>query len=959
VRAADVKDVTPPRETSGAVVRVVLSYVRERGGEEAVRAVLERARLSGEGAHDDSTWISYAARIRLYEATVDVLGEPDAMLQIGAASLRRSPNPAIVLLLRALGSPREVFAQLARALPKFTTTSTLRVLEVEDRRAYVDYRLHDGYEHSRLDCGYAEGLFGIVPTIFGLAPATVDHHRCQADGHPSCRYEIRWAPRPRAPWRRRRARRLALEGEVRALREQLASLQSAASDLVRSEDLESVLQRVADRAASAVLAQGYLLAVEDPYGGPPRVHSTGMSPDDAALLASRLLAGDDLGPNAVVVDVASARRRHGRLAAIDPAGHTGSVIERPLLGAYAGHAAAALDTIIALEGARKGEERANALLRLATSLVRTQRAAEVAQIIAEALPDIVGSSRGGVLLWDDAAGDLYAAAATGLSAGERQVLSGYRISPERSPTLAAIRDDPRPRLVTREAAEPFVRDMLERTGGDRVAVTPMVADGRLLGVVTSGWTGAEDSPEYADLIARLDGVASQAVAALLNAELVARVHHQSLHDALTELPNRELFASRAVLAGHGNVPVGLLFCDLDRFKKVNDTLGHAAGDELLRHVAVRLAGCVRDGDTVARLSGDEFAVLLPDVAGPAEVHHVADRIVEALARPFVVEGHELLVTASVGVAFDGTGTDGAESLLRDADGAMYQAKRRGRNQVARLSAPAAHPSASTLSLEADLDAALRQDALSVAFQPIVELESGEEVGREALVRWQHPTRGLLQPAAFVPLAESAGLVVALDLAVLRRAVRAAGAWHAAGAARSVAVNLSGPTLADPRLLGAVRDLLEETGLPSAALHLEVTENAVGEDVDAVEERLHQLKALGVRLSLDDFGTGQSSIGWLRRFPVDRVKIDRSFVADVETDRSSRALVHGIVALGSGLGLEILAEGIETEEQRRLVAAAGCRLGQGYLFGRPRLAWDDVQAQSRRRPDRYDPVSTRQ
>jgi diguanylate cyclase (GGDEF)-like protein len=945
--------VTHQPETSGAVVRTVLRYVRERGGEEAVDAVLERSGLAVAIEHpsDEPPWISYEARIRLYEATVHVLGEPDAMFHIGASSLRQSPSPALVLLLRALGSPHDVFAQLSRAVPKFITTSTLRLLEAGDGRALVDYRLHDGYEHSRLDCAYAQGMFSVVPEIFGLPPATIGHDRCQSDGHPSCRYEIVWKPRPRAPWRRRRARRVALEGEVRALREQLTSLQSAGSDLARSEDLESVLQRVADRAASAVVAQGYLLAVDDPYGGPPRVHSAGMSPEHAAALAPRLLAGEDLGPFAVVVDVASTRRRHGRLAAIDPAGPTGWAVERPLLAAYAGHAAAALDTMIALEGARKGEERANGLLRLATSLVRTQRAAEVAQIIAEALPDIVGSSRGSVLLWDEAAGDLYAAAATGFSAVEQEMLAAVRISPERSPTLAAIRDDPRPRLVSREAAEPFVRDLLDSTGGDRVAVTPMVADGRLLGLVTSGWTGAEDSAEYADLVARLDGVASQAVAALLNAELVARVHHQSLHDALTELPNRELFARRAVLAAHGNVPVGLLFCDLDRFKKVNDTLGHAAGDDLLRQVAVRLAACVRQADTVARLSGDEFAVLLPDVGGPAEVHEVADRIVEALARPFVVEGHELLVTASVGVAFDGTGTDGSDALLRDADGAMYQAKRRGRNQVARLSAPAAHPSASTLSLEADLDAALRQDALSVAFQPIVELDSGDEVGREALVRWQHPTRGLLQPAAFVPLAESAGLVVALDLAVLRHALRAAGRWHAAGAARSVAVNLSGPTLADPRLPGVVRDLLAETGLRTSALHLEVTENAVGEDVDAVEERLHQLKAMGVRLSLDDFGTGQSSIGWLRRFPVDRVKIDRSFVADIETDRSARALVDGIVALGAGLGLEILAEGIETEEQRRLVAAAGCRLGQGYLFGRPELA------PQRARPAGFEPATS--
>jgi diguanylate cyclase (GGDEF)-like protein len=469
------------------------------------------------------------------------------------------------------------------------------------------------------------------------------------------------------------------------LREQLGALQSAASDLVSGDDLQTVLQRIADRTASEIIAQGYLLAVEDPYGGALRVHWSGMDDERANRLASRLVAGgDELGPSAVVVDVASARRHHGRLAAVYPEGQRGPAAERLLLEAYAGHAAAALDTILALEDARRGEERANALLRLATALAHAHTTAEVTQIVASALPRIAGTSRASILLWDAESGQLTPAARAAAGNGDHGAFWRFVATPEDSPTLARMLRLPRPFVVRLAEAEPVVRDVLRALGGGDIAITPMLSDGRLIGVLTTNWTGRDDTPEFFELAARLEGVASQAVPALLNAELVAKVRHQSLHDGLTALPNRRLLGDRASDAGHERGPVAMLFCDLDRFKTINDTLGHTAGDELLRQVATRLTACVRDGDTVARLSGDEFAILLPSVSNPGEAHDVAGRVVASLARPFLIEGHELTVTASVGVAFDATGDEDPEDLLRSADEAMYEAKRRGRNQVAQL-----------------------------------------------------------------------------------------------------------------------------------------------------------------------------------------------------------------------------------------------------------------------------------
>ncbi|MGY1781567.1 diguanylate cyclase domain-containing protein [Geodermatophilus sp. SYSU D01036] len=670
------------RETSGATTGLVLASVRQHGGDEAVEAVLRRAGVPFTAAElsRPATWTSYDTRIRLFTAATEVLGDPGAMYRIGAESLRTGMNPSLVVLVRAMGSPRQVFARLPRAVANFTTTSTMEVLRSDATSATLRYRLHAGYVHSRLDCDYARGLISMVPTIFGLAPATVVHEECESSGAAACVYHLTWERRGR--WPRRRRGTNGTDPELVALRQQVRSLQSAATDLVEGGDLETVLRRIVDRAAAAVLAPAYLLAVSSPRGGAPLVHSSGLVPDEVPPLVARLLAGDDLGPGAVTVDVASARRTHGRLAALHRAGDGGLGDERAMLAAYAGHAAAALDLVLALEDSRLEARRAGALLELAHGLAQAGGAAEVCAVVARALPGIVGCGSSGVLLWDPAGGVLRAESCAGLSPGQEEVLRSAALRAGDVPEVFGILTDREPRVVSATGASAPMRDLLAALHLTDVVAVPLLAGTTFLGVVTASWADGEVSQALsADVLARLRGVGDQASTALQKARLLETVRHQATHDALTGLPNRVLFRDRLAAALAAVAPtgsVGVLFCDLDRFKAVNDSLGHAAGDELLRQVSARLRAAVRPGDTVGRLSGDEFAVLLPRLAAPADAEAVVGRVAAAFTEPFRLDGVPAQVGTSTGVAVHtGPGGD-AERLLREADAAMYRHKHRDR-----------------------------------------------------------------------------------------------------------------------------------------------------------------------------------------------------------------------------------------------------------------------------------------
>jgi diguanylate cyclase (GGDEF)-like protein/PAS domain S-box-containing protein len=412
------------------------------------------------------------------------------------------------------------------------------------------------------------------------------------------------------------------------------------------------------------------------------------------------------------------------------------------------------------------------------------------------------------------------------------------------------------------------------------------------------------------------------------------LRRMALNDGLTGLPNRSLLLDRlyVALARQAREPghVAALFCDLDGFKDVNDTLGHAAGDAVLRDVAVRLVGAVRPGDTVARLGGDEFVVLCGD-STTDRAQAVAARIHESMAEPFRYLDRPLYLGVSIGIAMSGDATD-AETLLHEADGAMYVAKSRGRGRTEVYDHTLAHAASGRLALYSDLREALDRDELELHYQPKVDLRTGRPTGMEALLRWRHATRGAVEPALFVAVAEETGLMNRLGGWVLREACRQAAAWQHGDVTRGlpVSVNVSAQQL-EFGLVALVGGVLADTGLAPSLLVLELTETAVMTDPAAALETLRRLRALGVRISVDDFGTGYSSLTYLQRFPIDELKIDRSFVSRLGVDETDARIVAHVVNLAGALGVEVVAEGVETAAQRAILGDLGCDVGQGFLW----------------------------
>lgn len=423
-----------------------------------------------------------------------------------------------------------------------------------------------------------------------------------------------------------------------------------------------------------------------------------------------------------------------------------------------------------------------------------------------------------------------------------------------------------------------------------------------------------------------------------------RLAHQAFHDVLTELPNRALFLDRLERAisrakRHHQYPA-VLFLDLDRFKLINDSLGHEAGDQLLVAVASRLRDCLRPEDTAARLGGDEFTILLEYITGVEDAIRIAERIAEELRSPFVIGKHEVFTTTSIGIALNGDETEHAEDLMRNADAAMYLAKSRGKAHYEVFDPNMTVRTLEHLELENDLRRALKRGEFYLVYQPIVDLASGRVVGAEALVRWQHPRRGVVLPNEFIPLAEETSLILQLGQWVLRQACMQACAWaemYPASASYSISINLSARQFGQSHLIEEVADVLQETGIDPHRVVFEITESVIMEDAESTVGTLLALKKLGVQLAIDDFGTGYSSLSYLKRFPVNTLKVDRSFVAGLGSDSEDTAIVRAVITLAKTLGIAVVAEGIETPAHSQHLRDLQCELGQGYFFSRPLTA----------------------
>lgn len=686
-----------PGEVSNTIIGATLGWVRERAGEEGIRTVLE---LAGETAplselEDPLRWGSYERAKRIAAAANELLGTPDGAFVVGSRLLSHFAGSEVVAMLRALSGPADVFRVVTDGATKQSTVNRFECAELGVDNATVVMTAEPGIELDLNTCRYVAGVLSSVPTIFGMSPAEVTESECVRNGDLACVFQVQWDPETASEPDVQVA---FLRQKVEGLSRRFESLEQMAADLADIEDVDELLDTIASRAGVAVRAPRYLLAVRLREGGRLRVHHLGFtSADEAADVARQLEAGLAAErPNELVVEIASVGHRYGFLAAFNPLGRHFFETERHLLLAYAGHASAALKAAAALLEARERARTMQALFELASSLSEVRSTAEAAEQVAASLPAVVGAASSAVVLVDSLDGGRTVRMWRGEADGAMRAVPDERLGTllvGLDPLARAQVVGPGPLAVPGAASGPL--DPLAALGFAEGVLLPVVARGEVLGFaavsrpVAPGHGPRVDGSSWleVELVQRLEGVVGLASTALDNLRLLEEARQQAHHDPLTGLANPRLLAdlARAVLAEQGDdVRAAALFIDLDRFKQVNDDLGHRVGDLLLAQVAGRLRGAVRSGDTLARVGGDEFVVLLPRVPvnDDSEAVAVAARCLGALEQPFVVAGHRVSVGASIGVAVAGPHDNTLDDLVNRADRAMYQAKAAGRARYA-------------------------------------------------------------------------------------------------------------------------------------------------------------------------------------------------------------------------------------------------------------------------------------
>jgi len=918
---------------SGDVIsQFLVEYLQQHTPEgtlEEVYRVAEESRKLGTHVADVA-WTLYARRRSLLEAAGAVLGGgPDSLREVGRCALDSIRRPEQMEILQALGSPAAVYEALPGFIEVFGPAFRLKTDIVGPYECRVEIEMREDNEPFPELCAFAMSLASTVPQLFGYSVAEIRQESCRCDGAARCSALLHWDPVDAEQAHERRA-----EMRVRLLEARLDELQRTLAELGSGDGLQPVLHRVMAGAMRAVQAPSYILDIKQSVSSNHFMRTVGIDEAEGIAVTLGLRESGATAENVLACEIVSDRSHYGHLVAIRPEHASFETRDRSVLDSYARLAAAALDSEAAVVEARRQANTAQALLALSGKLADLSTSGEMAAHLCRTVTSVIDCDR-----------VIVALASNGGEAGWVYATHGF--DHETAAALTSLAPDTFAGSVESwvyrhpvNAPAGGISAALVHAGSLAARSLGITSNGELFGWITIDVT---DHPERldddVDIAERLRGLAGQAAIAMHNARLLEEIRYQALHDSLTGLPNRVLIMDRVeqamARARRDRAEIALLFVDLDGFKDVNDNMGHTVGDDLLRSVASRFAGTLRESDTVARLGGDEFVVLVEGISLAAGPEIVAERLLKVLCEPFHLGGeHDAQVSISASIGIAAGLRDTSEELLRDADVALYRAKQSGKSCYVLFESEMYQAMHSRHELEMDLQAAVGSDQFFLQYQPIFHLSDMTLIGVEALLRWNHPDKGVLQPDEFIPALEASGLIIPVGRWVIAESCRQGRAWMALGHDVKMSINVSARQLDAETLLDDVCFAFESSGFPPEMLIVEITETCLMRDAGSALQQLNALKALGVRIAIDDFGTGYSSLAYLQQFPVDSLKIDRSFISAMGKSPEGDSLIHTLIQLGKALNLETLAEGIEEDEQLAQLRGEKCDVGQGYLFARP-------------------------
>ncbi len=927
----------PFEADSGDVIsQFLVEYLQQNTPEGTLEEVYRVADASrhARALGADGAWTLYARRRSLLEAAGVVLGGgPDALREVGRYVFNTIRRPERMEIFQALGSPAAAYEALPGFIEVFGPSFRLKTDMIGSYECRVEFEMRDDNEPFPELCAFGISLLSTVPQLFGFSVAEIAQESCRCDGAALCSALLRWDPVDAEKANESRA-----EMRVRLLEARLDELQRTLAELGSGDGLQPVLKRVMAGAMRAVQAPSYILDIMQGASSDHYVRTEGIGEAEAGLvgLGLREQRGADGPGNVLACDIVSDRAHYGHLVAIRPETSSFEPRDRTVLDSYARLAAAALDSEAAVVEARRQATTAQALLALSGKLADLSTSEEMAALLCRTVPSVIDCDRVIVALASSGGESAWVHATHGFDRETAAELTSL------APGAFAGRVDSWVYRHPVKAPVGGISAALAHAGSLAARSLAITSNGELFGWITIDVTEhAERLDDDVDIAERLRGLAGQAAIAMHNARLLEKIRYQALHDSLTGLPNRVLISDRVeqamARARRDRAEIALLFIDLDGFKDVNDNMGHTVGDDLLRSVASRFSGTLRESDTVARLGGDEFVVLVEGISLAAGPEIVAERLLKVLAEPFPLGGENdtqlsVSVSASIGIAAGLRET--SEELFRDADVALYRAKDAGKSCYVLFESEMYKAMHSRHELEMDLQAAVGSDQFFLHYQPIFHLSDMELIGVEALLRWTHPRRGVLQPDEFIPALEASGLIIPVGRWVITEACRQGMAWRALGRDIKMSINVSARQLDAATLLEDVCFALEDSGFPPEMLIVEITETCLMRDARSALHQLNALKSLGVRIAIDDFGTGYSSLAYLQQFPVDSLKIDRSFISGMGKSPEGDSLIHTLIQLGKALNLETLAEGIEEDGQLAQLRGEKCDVGQGYLFARP-------------------------